>query len=794
MKNAVKQTHIATVIYRLMPLLLLFFIGLVKTTTLSYHQKVFKTVLILISCLVLVLFVFLSYKKKSQLSLLHIFFAAFLFLYFFQYIATFFSGEICYDREYYIANYVFLLLFSFFTSMFFNEESDFLWVMKAIAILMVVLFCISMHDFIDYVSYPKAINTTLYRTVSANLSVKDSEQLDYFYEATSKNYKLNVPLNKANKSALKILLKKGKYYSTVNYKSLMTYFRPALSFGNTNYFAAYLIGLLPLAIMAFFCMFDRRKSIKENKAAVIYAIMAALGFVPLLFTQTTSAFLGLFITCLILVIPCIICASSISRKTKIILLSAEVFIFLILPLVAWFVLPDLIGTLFPRVIKKLSAPEFAIRDRLNGWTPALQLFLEHPVTGAGLGTVYPASFKYISKYFYIYSNSNSFKHAHNEYVELLGEGGVLALGLFLFLCLFIIVNMIRIYLKKDCSKIMRYAALGIAAGICSILGQQFFDLSLRMSVTMAAFFWLIGAGFFLISKCPFDNLKLQILWQKKISVPNYIIATVALVLILISWRLAYPLFSAEYNLVQGLRSRNQKEVFLEKAHKAMPGNPYVLNNRFSYHSAMMQNGISQYERLLENSEENKLNYIRTFIQNMYQKAYSDIVILSQAIPGYQDVWSKRCSLNIQYLRFITMNYNLSPKDEFIDAMASLKTQILDDLEKSLNQNFLNISNHVSRIYLLAESENLDSISGAVKEYLEAKLLIDYAKKKRLLQEDIKISFTSENEAKVEEIDNQWYFSIPEAFIKNTCTAMIDGANVGKELEKLYSAVIKKGNK
>jgi hypothetical protein len=303
MKNAVKQTHIATVIYRLMPLLLLFFIGLVKTTTLSYHQKVFKTVLILISCLVLVLFVFLSYKKKSQLSLLHIFFAAFLFLYFFQYIATFFSGEISYDREYYIANYVFLLLFSFFTSMFFNDESDFLWVMKAIAILMVVLFCISMHDFINYVSYPKAINTTLYRTVSANLSVKDSEQLDYFYEAISKNYKLNVQLNKANKSALKILLKKGKYYSTVNYKSLMTYFRPALSFGNTNYFAAYLIGLLPLAIMAFFCMFDRRKSIKENKTAVIYAIMAALGFVPLVFTQTTSAFLGLFITCLILVIP-----------------------------------------------------------------------------------------------------------------------------------------------------------------------------------------------------------------------------------------------------------------------------------------------------------------------------------------------------------------------------------------------------------------------------------------------------------------------------------------------------------
>ena len=364
-----QSTSVITVIYRLLPLLLLFFIGLIKTSTHSYHQKVFKTELILFSCAILIMFVFLLYKKKSKLSLLHIFFAVFLFLYVFQYIVTFFSGEISYDREYYIANYIFLLVLSFFTALFFNEESDFLWVMKLIAVLMVVLFCISMHDFINYVSYPKTINTKLYRTVSSNLSAKDSEQLDYFYEATSKNYKLNVPLNKTNKSILKVLLKKGKYYSTVNYKSLMTYFRPALSFGNTNYFASYLIGLLPLGIMAFFCMFDRRKSIKENKTAVIYGIMALLGFIPLVFTQTTSAFLGLFITCLVLVIPAIIYASSFSKRTKIILLAAEVFIFLILPLVAWFVLPDLIGTLFPRVIKKLSAPEFAIRDRLNGWAP-----------------------------------------------------------------------------------------------------------------------------------------------------------------------------------------------------------------------------------------------------------------------------------------------------------------------------------------------------------------------------------------------------------------------------------------
>ncbi|MCH5149945.1 MAG: O-antigen ligase family protein [Spirochaetales bacterium] len=787
-KSTLNKTLIMTKMYRLMPLLLLFFIGLVKTTTLSYHQKVFKTSLILISCMILILFVFLSGKKRSELTLLHIFFGIFLFLYFFQYAGTFFSGEISYDREYYIANYIFLLVFSFFTSMFFSEESDLLWGMKLIAVCMVVFFCISMHDFIQYVSYPKSITPTLYRTVCGNVSTDDIAQLDYFYKGNSKNYKLNVSLNKENKTILKHLLKKGKYYTSVNYKSLITFFRPALSFGNTNYFAAYLIGLLPLGILSFFCLFDRRKSIKENKTAVIYGTMALLGFIPLLFTQTTSAFFGLFVTGVFLIIPTIVCASSFSRKTKIILLSAEAFIFLILPVILWLLLPDLIGTLFPRVIKKLSAPEFAVRDRLNGWTPALHLFVRHPITGAGLGTIYPASFKYMSKYFYIYSDSNSFKHAHNEFVELLGEGGVIALLLFLFLCFFIVVNMIRIYFKKDLSKIMRYCALGIAAGICSMLGQQCFDLSLRMSVTMAAFFWLIGAGFFLTLKCPADNGKLSILWQKKITIPNFIIAAAALLLVLIGWRLAAPLFSAEYNLIQALRSKDQKEMLLQKAHKAMPRNPYVLNNSFSYHLSMMQMGINQFENLLQENNDEKISYIKVFVQNMYQKAYSDISLLSQSIPGYQDIWSKRCSLNIQYLRFLAVHYDFDPNDEYISSITSLKKEVLDDLECSLNQNFLNVSNHISRIYLTAELKSSDDVCSAVKEYLEAKLLIDYAKKKRLLQENIRISFTDEDAAETKHIGNDWYFSIPEKIVTETGNSIYNGNNVSDELEKLYKLI------
>ena len=117
---------------------------------------------------------------------------------------------------------------------------------------------------------------------------------------------------------------------------------------------------------------------------------------------------------------------------------------------------------------------------------------------------------------------------------------------------------------------------------------------------------------------------------------------------------------------------------------------------------------------------------------------------------------------------------------------------MNDLESSLNQNFLNISNHVSRIYLLAEIKNSDSINNAIKEYLEAKILVNYAKKKRLLQENVKIFFTEEEKSGSKEVDKEWYFFISESLINETCFNILNSNNIGDELEKLYKAMTRKG--
>ena len=161
--------------------------------------------------------------------------------------------------------------------------------------------------------------------------------------------------------------------------------------------------------------------------------------------------------------------------------------------------PPIIESLLGRLVSTMDNPIFFIKDRLNGWAGGMGLFFAHPIFGAGLGSVYPASFKFASKYFYMYSSSNSFKHSHNEYVEVLGEAGVFGMIVFVALFGFVIVMLLKRAYSKKYQFQYRIISLAVSAGIISMLIHQIFSLTLRMSVTMTAYFFLLGLGVFLIS-------------------------------------------------------------------------------------------------------------------------------------------------------------------------------------------------------------------------------------------------------------------------------------------------------
>lgn len=771
----------------ILPVLMLFLIGLLKSNSISYHQKVFKTFLILIMCIVSLLVFFWKYRreKKVNFHIISFYLLIFFFFYLMQYFVSFFSGEVSYDREYYLANYGFLFLFSMFTYLFFSSENDLVHLFKILPIFMLILFSVSLSDFLDYVHYPEYISEKSYQDIILRNSDSQEQQLFHsFYVQKGKSYQLSVSLTKENKFVIRSLLSNCGYYRTVNYAALLAEFRPALSFGNTNYFAAYLIGLLPLSILSIFVLYDRKKKIRGNWYAIFSGIAAVLGFIPLILTQTTSAFLGVYLTVVFVVLPALILTSSkLKRSIKFILIFSCLLFFVVLPILLFLFAPQMLESILPRLVKKLNSPIFALKDRINGWTPAIELFKLHPLFGAGLGTIYPASFQYISKYFYLYSNSNSFKHAHNEFIEVLGEGGIWGLAFFLFLIVFFLFQLFRIFLDKEQKRIYRFTALGVLSGVFAILIQQLFDLSLRMSVTMAAFFTLIGIGIFLIARCtefPF--------FRKIVSFPLPIFYFFVFFFLIIGCLLFRPLFLCEYTLMKSFRTTSLRgqEAYLDRSLQFMPGNPYALTCRYSFHSKLMRSVIDQWCTLQEkeeksSSDEKEAEDLEQLIQEFSAKTLKDLSSIQIAIADYQDVWSKYASAWIDYMKYLSVKLRVTGDVRYKEEIKQKKKLILESLEKSLNKNFLNQTNHTTRIHLLSELGTLEAMENAVKEYLEMRLLLYYAKGKRIIKENIKIQFNDEPSVVNAAAGKYYSFSINNQIVRDAARKLLENPEKIKQL-------------
>ncbi len=125
-------------------------------------------------------------------------------------------------------------------------------------------------------------------------------------------------------------------------------------------------------------------------------------------------------------------------------------------------------------------------SRLATWTDTLEIIKDFWLTGTGFGTfvdIFPV-------YKTIPSNS-VYDHAHNDYLELLTDGGVIG---FILVVWFIVV-----VLKGGWQKIRRRRdnfsiLIGIAAlvGICSMLFYSFTDFNMKNGADGLYFFFLCG--------------------------------------------------------------------------------------------------------------------------------------------------------------------------------------------------------------------------------------------------------------------------------------------------------------
>ncbi|HEY8561247.1 MAG TPA: O-antigen ligase family protein [Pyrinomonadaceae bacterium] len=135
----------------------------------------------------------------------------------------------------------------------------------------------------------------------------------------------------------------------------------------------------------------------------------------------------------------------------------------------------------------LATHEDVSSGRLHFWSVGLQIFMAHPILGAGLdafGTAFPL--------YDTWNGTLRVEQAHNDYLQILADAGI-----FGFICaaafIFLLFRQGFQRIGAEHSHFRRSVAVGGLAGCFGILIHSFFDFPLRTPSN--AFFFLLFAVF-----------------------------------------------------------------------------------------------------------------------------------------------------------------------------------------------------------------------------------------------------------------------------------------------------------
>lgn len=118
------------------------------------------------------------------------------------------------------------------------------------------------------------------------------------------------------------------------------------------------------------------------------------------------------------------------------------------------------------------------------WRLSAQMFAERPLTGVGMGAYWAVVPRYHNG-----SGRMTPQEAHNDYLELMASGGIVALALFIWFAV-VVFRRTRASLTHR-SSFRRAAAFGAAVGITGVAIHSLFDFGLHLSANAMIFAVLI---------------------------------------------------------------------------------------------------------------------------------------------------------------------------------------------------------------------------------------------------------------------------------------------------------------
>ncbi|MEK6715238.1 MAG: O-antigen ligase family protein [Candidatus Omnitrophota bacterium] len=251
-------------------------------------------------------------------------------------------------------------------------------------------------------------------------------------------------------------------YDIFRHRGMFSGCRVNASFINPNDFGSYLITVLPLTLALFFSGVS--KNLKVVLSVMFFIIVSLL-----LLTFSKSAILAFLAAVVFL---------GLYTKKRYILFYFIITAILVLVLPLAFKIPlD-----FTKRILSFASDGGAI-DRKYLWAAAWRMFMHFPVFGVGLGTFMQNYQKFWLR------PTTEISYAHNCYLQILAETGIIGLAAFLSF-LFIWFRNTLTALFKPSKSFYYFSFVGLSTGLIAYLLNSFVDTNFY-SLPIATLFWFI---------------------------------------------------------------------------------------------------------------------------------------------------------------------------------------------------------------------------------------------------------------------------------------------------------------
>lgn len=283
-------------------------------------------------------------------------------------------------------------------------------------------------------------------------------------------------------------------YTLLHYYGIIPYlkeFGPVIStIGQKNWISNYLALIFPI-IFSFFLLGE----IKRNN--IFYYLLLSVLYTTLLICQSRGIWISISLTAIL--------AIYIIFRFKLFEVFHKNQKWLVLLLVTFLIITLVYSTDNPLNKSSTSVPQRALSTfdmdsssvnvRLLMWKTSLEMIKDKPLFGSGIGTFkinyldYQAEF--IKNNLYYAKYSGKAEEAHNEYLQMGAELGIVGVGLFLVI-LFIFYSLVLNYLKKVNSNKNKIIVLGLIMGITSFLIHSSFTFPLHVPALGSGFFIILG--------------------------------------------------------------------------------------------------------------------------------------------------------------------------------------------------------------------------------------------------------------------------------------------------------------